>query len=118
MAIYVGPQVQQLAEDRLGIESTPQSVLAQARKLGVTRARVYQLLESCMKVMDVRWPEGRVSLGLVADKFARQGIEPRDLRLFHAVRELFFPAPASTAVELPPSEPAGGTLERQEAEAN
>ena len=30
--------------------------------MGVTRARVYQLLEDCARVMDVRWPDGKTQL--------------------------------------------------------
>ncbi len=36
--------------------------------MGVTRARVYQLLEDCAKVMDVRWPAGEYLLAAVSAK--------------------------------------------------
>ena len=91
LSVDVGPTVQSLAEGRLGIEAPPQSVMAQARKMSVTRARVYQLLETCSKVMDVRWPEGRLALNHLHEKFVKQGLVADDLRLFNAVRDLFFP---------------------------
>lgn len=91
IAVDGGPIVQKLAEGRLGIESTPQSVRQQARKLNVTRARVYQLLETCSKIMDVRWPEGRVALTFYSERFRLAGMEPHALRLFDSVRDLFYP---------------------------
>jgi len=91
IAIDGGPIVQKLAEGRLGIESSPQSVRLQARKLNVTRARVYQLLETCSKIMDVRWPEGRVALSYYSERFHLSGMEPRALQLFDLIRDLFYP---------------------------
>ena len=57
-----GEAIVNLARGRLGIEGPPQSVRTQSRKMGVTRARVYQLLDDCSKVMNVRWPEGQMLL--------------------------------------------------------
>ena len=56
--VDLGPAIARLAEGRLGIGGAMQTVRQQSRKMGVTRARVYQLLEECTKVMGVRWPEG------------------------------------------------------------
>lgn len=91
VAIDGGPIVQKLAEGRLGIEGPPQSVRHQARRLGVTRARVYQLLESCGKIMEVRWPEGGIALSYYADKFRGAGVDSRAAQLFCATRDLFYP---------------------------
>lgn len=91
IAIDGGSIVQKLAEGRLGIESPPQSVREQARRLHVTRARVYQLLETCGRIMEVRWPEGRVALNYYSERFHECGMEPRALRLFDAARDLFYP---------------------------
>lgn len=57
--VDAGPNVSAIARARLGIGSNNQSVRNQARKLGVTRARIYQLLEECHHVMSVRWPAGK-----------------------------------------------------------
>ena len=89
--VDAGETILRLAENRLGIESPPQSVHVMSRGLGVTRARVYQLLEVCSKVMEVRWPEGRLALAQLADRLARSGATNDDLALFHRVRELFYP---------------------------
>ncbi len=88
--IDAGDTIYELSAGRLGISDGPPSVRQQAKKMGVTRARVYQLLEECGRVMDVRWPEGKHLLAQVEAKFATDpGIH--DLKLLHATRELFYP---------------------------
>jgi hypothetical protein len=81
-----GDAVAGLARHRLGVGAEPKSVREQSREMGVTRARVYQLLEDCAKVMEVRWPEG-------ASNFVH--LEPlvsRDAKtLYDLSRQLFFP---------------------------
>ena len=39
--------------------------------MGVTRARVYQLLEECEQAIEVRWPQGRCLLTLLRQKGER-----------------------------------------------
>ena len=56
--IDCGETVCHLVAERLGFRGEPRSVREQARQLGVTRARVYQLLDDCGKVLAVRWPAG------------------------------------------------------------
>jgi hypothetical protein len=85
-----GSPVHELAEGRLGIGESPQSVRMQSRNLGVTRARVYQLLDECGVIMAVRWPEGRAKLRQFQDWIENRG-DPDAVRLARAVRELFFP---------------------------
>jgi hypothetical protein len=87
-----GDTIHELSEGRLGIKGPPQSVRQQAKRMGVTRARVYQLLEECGRVMEVRWPEGQHQLAQLAAKFHSEGGGEDDLALFHATRELFYPA--------------------------
>ena len=89
--VDVGPTVWELAEGRLGIKSEPQSVRVQSRRLGVTRARVYQLLDDCSKAIDVRWPDGGRRLAVLSKMF--QAVRPgqEDLTLFNDTRNLFFP---------------------------
>ena len=89
--IDVGPMVHKLAEGRLGIRDERQNVRNQSRRLGVTRARVYQLLDDCSKAIQVRWPAGERQLGRLGEMFQRVRSESSDLELFHATRELFFP---------------------------
>ncbi|MEX0613129.1 MAG: hypothetical protein WD229_13500, partial [Pirellulales bacterium] len=53
--IDLGDQVAGLASARLCLDENAPSVKQQAETIGVTRARIYQLLEDCAKVMEVRW---------------------------------------------------------------
>lgn len=89
--VDAGETVHRLAESRLGVWGTPQSVRFQAREMGVTRARVYQLLEDCGRIMQVRWPEGKFHLTRLSGKLKKESKAPRGLRLFDATSELFFP---------------------------
>jgi hypothetical protein len=88
--IDAGAPVHELAEGRLGIGESPQSVRLQSRNLGVTRARVYQLLDECGVIMAVRWPEGRAKLRQLQDWMDNRA-DPDANRLARSVRELFFP---------------------------
>ena len=87
-----GPTVAQLAADRIGIDTTPRSVRMQSRKMGVTRARVYQLLDDCSKIMAVRWIDGERHLSKLATLFQETGTGNEDLQLFRAIGELFYPS--------------------------
>jgi hypothetical protein len=87
--IDLGDQVANLAASRLCLDENSPSVKQQAETIGVTRARVYQLLEDCGKVMDVRWPEGRWLLAPLATRFGTS--EPETIGLVHGIIDLFFP---------------------------
>ena len=89
--IDAGATIHELSAGRLGINGPPQSVRQQAKTMGVTRARVYQLLEDCSRVMEVRWPEGQQLLAQLEAKFQSEATSQDDLRLFRATQELFFP---------------------------
>ena len=89
--IDAGATIHALGQGRLGIIGAPESVRHQAKRMGVTRARIYQLLEDCSKVMRVRWPEGQYMLGALAAKCNADADEKDDLRLFRATMELFYP---------------------------
>ena len=89
--IDAGATIHELSAGRLGINGPPQSVRQQAKTMGVTRARVYQLLEDCSRVMEVRWPEGHQLLAQLEAKFQAEATSQDDLRLFRATQELFFP---------------------------
>jgi hypothetical protein len=85
----LGDQVAQLAAARLCLEDNAPSVKQQAEAMGVTRARVYQLLDDCAKVMDVRWPEGRWMLVPLTTRFGAS--DPETIGLLHGTCDLFFP---------------------------
>jgi hypothetical protein len=87
-----GDTIHELSAGRLGIDGGPQSVRQQAKRMGVTRARVYQLLEECSRVMEVRWPEGNHQLAQLEAKLHADHADSADLALFRATRELFYPS--------------------------
>ena len=91
-----GPAVAQLASSRIGLHEPPMSVRMQSRKLGVTRARIYQLLDDCSKIMNVRWPEGDDQLRSFTNWCESACSSPNDLYLLNGVRELFYPDKYST----------------------
>jgi hypothetical protein len=87
--IDLGAQVADLAAARLSLDVNAPSVKQQADAIGVTRARVYQLLEDCAKVMDVRWPEGRWMLAPLTTRFGSS--RPEAIGLLHGICDLFYP---------------------------
>jgi hypothetical protein len=91
----LGDQVASLAAARLCLDENSPSVKQQAETIGVTRARVYQLLEDCAKVMEVRWPEGRWLLAPLASRFGTS--DPETIGLMHGIIDLFYP-PERSAV--------------------
>ncbi|REK19185.1 MAG: hypothetical protein DWQ37_01980 [Planctomycetota bacterium] len=97
--VDAGPTIHELSEGRLGVNGAPQSVRQQAKRMGVTRARVYQLLEDCGRVMEVRWPEGQQLLAQAESRLHAEGAEQEVLALFHATRELFYPGKSQLADE-------------------
>ncbi|MGI9456853.1 MAG: hypothetical protein ACR2NU_09835 [Aeoliella sp.] len=88
--VDLGAQVAKLVSGRMQIDGRAPSVKEQADDLGVTRARIYQLLEDGAKVMEVRWPEGRWLLAPIEAKLADTGTQG-SLLLVQAARELFYP---------------------------
>jgi len=102
--IDLGDQVAELAATRLSLDVGAPSVKQQADTIGVTRARVYQLLEDCGKVMDVRWPEGRWLIAPLATRFGTS--DPETIGLVHGIIDLFYPTekPAIAAAEGPDRE--------------
>lgn len=87
-------QIATLAENRLGIHEPITSVRQAARTLGLTRARVYQLLNEINDIMTVRWPTGRHQVHELREKFRAETAELEnapDLRQFYAAVELFYP---------------------------
>ncbi len=87
--IDLGDQVAGLAASRLCLDENSPSVKQQAETIGVTRARVYQLLEDCAKVMDVRWPEGRWLFAPLSTRFGSS--DPETIGLVHGIVDLFYP---------------------------
>jgi len=103
-------QIASLAESRLGIGGSPASVRQAARAMGLTRARVYQLLNEINDIMTVRWPNGRHQVYELRDKLyaeAAETAEAPDFDQFEAAVELFYPGSRRGA---------SGPLERAQAD--
>ena len=91
-------QIASLAENRLGIHAPITSVRQAARSMGLTRARVYQLLNEINDIIAVRWPNGRHQMYELREKLAEEiklleqnQREAPDLQQFYAAVELFYP---------------------------
>ena len=96
-------QIVTLAEYRLGVNDPISSVRQVARTLGLTRARVYQLLNEISDIMYVRWPTGRHQVAELSEKLhgeAARAENPTDLSFFRAAVELFYPGMRRSGVGL------------------
>jgi hypothetical protein len=91
LELDVGAEVIELAKGRLGVDRPAVAVRQQSRDLGVTRARIYQLLEECERVMAVRWPQGRRYFNELRSRLERETHPQETLEFFDSVHELFFP---------------------------
>ncbi len=87
-------QIATLAENRLGVSGPIASVRQSARAMGLTRARVYQLLNEINDIMNVRWPNGRHQVYEFSEKLHTEVAEAGitlDLSRFDATVELIYP---------------------------
>lgn len=96
-----GESVHKVAQQRLGLEGETLSVREQAQAIGVTRARIYQLLEDCHKVIEVRWPNGRSQLDRLTARLGSQSDSMEDPELFIATRQLCFPERPTDRLDAP-----------------
>jgi hypothetical protein len=87
-----GPEVFRIAQERLGIKSAQHSVQQQARRLRVTRARVYQLLETCSDVLAVRWPEGESLVGRLDQKLSSFKSAKAQLAQLRSLTAIIYPS--------------------------
>ena len=93
-------QIVELAEIRLGIRGPITTIRQTARQMGLTRARIYQLMNEINDILSVRWPQGRCLSYRLLERLEADGGTTRDQ--FHAAVELFYPRTrraASDAVE-------------------
>ncbi len=107
--------IARLAESRSGVAGLIISVRQLARDMGLTRARVYQLLNEINDIMAVRWPMGRHQVYELRRKFqaeVQQMDAPPDLHQFYAAVELFYPGSRRGAAG--PLEHVGDVAEDEE----
>ncbi|MGQ9575683.1 MAG: hypothetical protein ACUVUC_10220 [Thermoguttaceae bacterium] len=118
LRIDASPQIVSLAENRLGLRGPITSVRQAARSMGLTRARLYQLLNEINDIMNVRWPNGRHQVYELEAKFRAESARlasPARLQQFAAAIELFYPRTRRGAAG--PLERAEATPEPIEAQA-
>lgn len=95
----LGKQVAKLAAARVSLNPNAPNVRTQAKRLNVTRARVYQLFEDCAQVAQVRWPEGHRLIASLGSCLAlADDVEALDQ--YRSIRDLFFPKDHATVPEL------------------
>ena len=99
LEIDAGETVAKLARGRLGIGLDTESVRNQSKTLGVTRARVYQMLEECHNVMQIRWPDGRRLLDEFAQWLDEVYAEAESANLLASFRELLYPLKFDSVAE-------------------
>jgi hypothetical protein len=83
--------VARVVESRLPLRSTPATVHGLSRKMGVTRARIYQLLEESEAAIDLRWPEGRCYLTMLTERVAAAQPASEVHAALRTTMNVFFP---------------------------
>ena len=86
-----GETLRRLMESRLGISGNETSIRVLARSMGLTRARVYQLLEEIHSMMQVRWPSARQVAMRMDQWLAHQMAGSQERTAFRRAADLFFP---------------------------
>jgi hypothetical protein len=95
LRIDAGDAVARLAESQLELRGEDNSIRNVAQGMGLTRARVYQLLDELSAIMQIRWPAGPSQITRLAFKLASLPTEASALRLFRATADLLFPGSLS-----------------------
>ena len=86
------PQIIHLAETRLGLCGPRTSIRQAAGRMGLTRARIYQLLNEINDILSVRWPLGRCQSYHLMARVEEEMPGDRSLDQFRIAVELFYPA--------------------------
>lgn len=89
--IDAGDQIARLTEGRLGLSGKGSSVRDAAKKLRLTRARVYQLLNDVNAILSVRWPEGQPLGELLRTRIQIEAEDRHAYEQFFTGMDLFFP---------------------------
>lgn len=81
-----GETLHSLVRVRLGIDGKSKNIREQSKRMGVTRARVYQMLEDSSDVMNVRWPQGHCYLAHLSEKLT----DKNALKMLNTLRDLLY----------------------------
>jgi hypothetical protein len=95
--IDAGDDRAEMAKARIGIDQPCRDVRILSEHARVTRARVYQRIDQCSQIMEVRWPEGRERVGRLAEKFESIDKTHAARRLLDDAMLLCFRPPRKTA---------------------
>ena len=91
LKLDMGDFAYDLVRDRVGAGARPKAIREQSEELGLTRARLYQVLEECALAAHVRWPQGRVVLNqLMIFLTNREGME-KTVRQLHQLIITLYP---------------------------
>lgn len=96
----LGEFVGGLVDDRLQLSGRESSVRQTARTLGLTRARIYQLLADAAQVMAIRWPEGQFLMTFLSGRIRAEPNADSNYQSFFAAMELLFPHRRGQPVDL------------------
>lgn len=97
VAIDCGATIARILENRLPMRAMAEPVNKLAKRLGVTRARVYQLLEEGQHALKIRWPTGSCQLKQLTKRLAQQEPWPDGLPLLQCGIEVLYPDAAALA---------------------
>lgn len=95
-----GPTVARLVESRLKLQVV--AVRKAADRMGLTPARIYQLLSEASDVVTVRWPAGAALVGKLRDRLQAEGGNKALLAWLDEVIALFFLRGQMTTTEVEP----------------
>ena len=82
-----------LARARLGLDGPRNSIRQISKRLGLTRARIYQLLREIASIFQVRWPEGSLKVKALIEHLRnalRTRVSPEVIPQLHLALEVFF----------------------------
>jgi len=92
IGVDAGPGVERVVAERLGLYSGHfVSVRESASRLGLTRARVYQLLGEVAEIMRIRWPNGSQVVHDLRERLEKHWL-PGELPLYSETANLLFPS--------------------------
>jgi hypothetical protein len=86
-----GTTVARILEHRLPLRNAVVPVNSLAKRMGVTRARVYQLLEESKLALQIRWPAGSYQLPLLSGRLAATQPPPDGLPLLQSAVDVIYP---------------------------
>lgn len=98
----LGEFVGQLVDDRLGLTGRESSVRQTASTLGLTRARIYQLLADSAQVIAIRWPEGQYLMSYLAERVRAEAPNDPGYQQLFAAMDLLYPHRRAHGIELTP----------------